>query len=125
MPRVACAINFFPMGRSKLYNVSNNDDVLMCLLSTKYGIEMVQLTSEQRVFVVKTYFQTEKYTEVRRLFQERYPDRPPPNKTAIWKNVNATSLNMNQGENITKKTLILFRKPWKIIQGGFPVVRTG
>ena len=53
----------------------------MCLLSTKYGIEMVQLTPEQRVFVVKTGFQTEKYTEVRRLFQERYLERPPPNKT--------------------------------------------
>ena len=45
----------------KKYNASNNNDVLICLLSTKYGIEMVQLMPEQRVFVVKTYFQTEKY----------------------------------------------------------------
>ena len=59
MPRVACAINFFPWVVKNTNNVSNNDDVLMCLLSTKYGIEMVQLTPEQRVFVVKTYFQTE------------------------------------------------------------------
>ena len=49
----------FSHGSLKKNNVSNNDDVLMNLLSTKYGIEMVQLP-EQRVFVVKTYFQTEK-----------------------------------------------------------------
>ena len=47
---------FFPWVVTEKYNVSNNDDVLMCLLSTKYGIEMVQLTLEERVFVVKTYF---------------------------------------------------------------------
>ena len=55
------------------------------------------------------YFQTEKYTEVRHLFQERYPERPPPNKTTIWKNVtkyleNATSLNMNKGRSGRKRT---------------------
>ena len=44
MPRVACAINFSHGSLEKKYNVSNNDDDLMCLLSTKYGIEMVQLT---------------------------------------------------------------------------------
>ena len=77
----------------------------MCLLSTKYGIEMVQLTPEQRIYVVNTYFQTEKYTEVRRLFQERYPESPPPNKTTIWKNVDATSLNMNKGRSGRKRTV--------------------
>ena len=108
----------------------------MCLLSTKYGIEMVQLTPEQRVFVVKMYFQTEKYTEVRRLSQERYPERPPPNKTTIWKNVNkylqnATSLNMNKDQSGRKRTgrcqenIDIVQEPWKIIQGGFPVIRTG
>ena len=46
---------------------------------------------------------------MRRLFQERYPERPPPNKTTIWKNVNkylenATSLNMNKGRSGRKRT---------------------
>ena len=62
---------------------------------------MAQLSKEQRVFVVKTYFETKKFTEVRNLFRQRYPDRNPPNKTTIWKNVkkyetHATSLNRNE-----------------------------
>ena len=87
---------------------------------------MVQLTPEQRVLVVKTYFQTEKYTEVRRLFRERYTERPL-NKTTIWKNVNATSLNKNKGRSGRKRVA---KKTWIIFQGfpeqvGFPVVITG
>ena len=61
-------------------------------------------------FVVKSYCQTEVHRGETlipgRLFQERYPERLPPNKTTIRENVNrylenATSLNMNKDrENI-------------------------
>ena len=60
---------------------------------------MPQLSKEQRVFVVRTYYETKKYSEVINLFSHRFPGQDPPNKT-IWRNVNkyenhATSLNRN------------------------------
>ena len=36
---------------------------------------MVQLDSEQRVFAVKTYFETHSSDEVIRLFRERFPSK--------------------------------------------------
>ena len=59
---------------------------------------MPQLNKEQRVFVVRTYYETKKYSEVINLFSHRFPGQDPPNKTTIWRNVNkyenhATSLN--------------------------------
>ena len=60
----------------------------------------MQLTVEQRVFVVKHYFETKSYVEVRRLFQIAFPSRPPPTDMTIYRNVKkysetGTSLNRN------------------------------
>ena len=65
---------------------------------------MVQLTVEQRVFVVKTFYSTRSYVEVRRLFQQQFPDRLPPTDMTIYRNVNkysqhGTSLNRNSGNS--------------------------
>ena len=61
---------------------------------------MVQLTVEERVFIVGKYFETQSFVEVRNLFRERFPDKEPPVKNTIWRNVkmykeNGTSLNLN------------------------------
>lgn len=61
---------------------------------------MVQLTVEQRVFVVRTYFETRSYDAVRDLFQNQFPNRPSPTNMTIYRNVNkyqdhGTSLNRN------------------------------
>ena len=51
---------------------------------------MGQLTAEQRMFVVKNWFVTKSREQVRQLFRERFPDREPPTRMAIWKNVKNT-----------------------------------
>ena len=65
-------------------------------------VMMRQLTTEQRVFVVKHWFITRSVEQVRLLFRERFPDRAPPTRMAIWKNVkkyseHGTSLNRISG----------------------------
>ena len=70
---------------------------------------MVQLSVDQRVFVIKTFFETRILLQVQRLFRERFPGREPPNKTTIWKNVkkyseHGTSLNMNAKRSGRKRT---------------------
>ena len=65
---------------------------------------MVQLDSVQRVFVVKTYFETHSFDEVIRLFRERFPGHNPPARMTIWGKVNkytdhATNLNRNKGNS--------------------------
>ena len=59
---------------------------------------MVQLTVEQRIFVVETFFSTNSYVEVRRRFEVQFPGRRPPTNMNIYRNVNkyrqhGTSLN--------------------------------
>ena len=44
---------------------------------------MVQLTIEQRVFVVLHYTKTQSIAAVQNAFLERFPDRNPPCKTTI------------------------------------------
>ena len=44
----------------------------------KSPLMMRQLTTEQRVFVVKHWFITRSIEQVRLLFRERFPDREPP-----------------------------------------------
>ena len=61
---------------------------------------MVQLTVEQHIFVVTTYFLTGSYVEVRRRFQRKFPGRRPPTDMTIYRNVHkyaehGTSLNRN------------------------------
>ena len=70
---------------------------------------MVQYTVEQRVFIVKSYFETHSFVEVQRLFRIQFPDRNPPDKKNIWRNVekyvnHGTSLNRNQKTSGRKRT---------------------
>lgn len=69
----------------------------------------IPLTVEQRVFIVKTYFETKKLSEVGRLFIARYPDRPPLSKNSIWYNVqkylrHGTSQNRQEKHSGRRKT---------------------
>ena len=69
----------------------------------------VPLTTEQRVFIVKTYFETKSLSEVGRLFSERFTDRPPVSKMSIWYNVkkythHGTSLNRQEKNSGRKRT---------------------
>ena len=47
---------------------------------------MVQLTTE-RVFIVLHYTQIQNTTAVQNAFRARFPDRDPPHKTTILKNI--------------------------------------
>ena len=65
---------------------------------------MVQLTKEQRIFVVLTYWETKSYVATNRLFRQRFPDREPPAKHTIYKNVKkylekGMSLNTNKNNS--------------------------
>ena len=65
---------------------------------------MVQLSSEQRVFLVETFFRTNSFKQVREQFLLRFPDRNAPSKSTIQRNVEkyrtyGTSLNMNKGNS--------------------------
>ena len=69
----------------------------------------MQFTTEQRIFMVKTYFEHKSYEEVRRLFSIQFPERDPPTKAGIWKNVTkylnyGTSLNRNVSNSGRKRT---------------------
>ena len=48
---------------------------------------MVQLTTEQRVFVVTHYIRIQSLREVQNALRERFPDRNPPMRNTILKNV--------------------------------------
>ena len=52
---------------------------------------MLQLTTDQQFFVVKTYFETKSFNEVQNAFQASFPDRGPPSKPVIWKILKCTS----------------------------------
>ena len=70
---------------------------------------MVQLTLEQRVFVVTNFFSTKSYVEVQRLFRAAFPGRNPPTRMTIHRNVNkylqhATSQNRNREASGRKRT---------------------
>ena len=65
---------------------------------------MMQLTTEQRVFLVKSYFETQSFVEVQRLFALRFPNRNPPHKN-VQKYLNrGTSLNRNSSSCGRKRT---------------------
>jgi hypothetical protein len=53
---------------------------------------MVQLTSEQRVFIVLTYTQTHSIAAVQNAFRERFRDRNPPVKSTIMKTCENTRM---------------------------------
>jgi hypothetical protein len=70
---------------------------------------MVQLTLQQRVFVVENFFTTKSYVEVQRLFQIEFPNRLPPTTMTIHRNVikyrqHATSQNRNSKNSGRRRT---------------------
>ena len=70
---------------------------------------MVQLTTEQRVFVVTEYTRTQNLRIVQQSFQARYPGRDPPARSTILRNVRkyhatGTSLNRNKGHSGRRRT---------------------
>ena len=69
----------------------------------------VQLSTEQRIFVVRAYFETHSFVEVQQLFRERFPWREPPVKKTMWANVrtyeqHGTSLNRNDYNSGRRRT---------------------
>lgn len=101
----------------------------------------MQLTVEQRVFVVTKYHETKSYIAVREAFRQRFPGRAAPCKKTIHKNVqkyqqNGTSLNMNKGHsgrrrssrtpqnvNLVRNTLVANPRV-SIRRNGVPVTRS-
>ena len=70
---------------------------------------MVQLTTEQRVFVVKKFHDTKSLQAVQNAFREEFPQRDPPAKKTIWANVQkygeyGTSQNRNKGNSGRRRT---------------------
>jgi hypothetical protein len=62
------------------------------------SLNMVQLTTEQRTFIIKTFYETNSFQQTRVAFAERFPDRRLPAITTISANVckfevHGTSLN--------------------------------
>ena len=69
----------------------------------------MQLTKDQRVFVVTTWTSTKSIKGVQQLFSERFPEQESTSKNTIWQNVKkyqqaGTSLNLNKGRSGRKKT---------------------
>lgn len=69
----------------------------------------MQLTNEQRVFVVLNFNETQSCTQVRRRFQEKFPERNSPDKKTIYRTVekfneHGTILNRNKGNSGRRKT---------------------
>ena len=70
---------------------------------------MPQLTTEQRVFVVTEYARTQNSRIVQDAFRARFPDRDPPSRSTILRNVakyqaTGTSLNRNRGNSGRRRT---------------------
>ena len=70
---------------------------------------MVQLTAEQRVFVVTNFIRMQNVREVQDAFRLRFPDRNPPLRNTIVDNVRkyqntGTSLNRNKGKSGRRRT---------------------
>ncbi|KAF2343228.1 Protein of unknown function DUF4817 [Trinorchestia longiramus] len=69
----------------------------------------MQLTKEQRTFIVEKYFQAKSFQQVIQSFQEYFPERQSPTKMTNWRNVTryrtkGTSLNLNKSRSGRKRT---------------------
>ncbi|KAF2346850.1 Protein of unknown function DUF4817 [Trinorchestia longiramus] len=69
----------------------------------------MQLTKEQRTFIIEKYFQAKSFQQVIQSFQKHFPERQSPTKMTIWRNVTryrteGTSLNLNKGRSGRKRT---------------------
>lgn len=67
------------------------------------------LTVEQRCFIVKRYLETKNCAVVLNEFRERFPNRDPPNRATIFKNVRkyetfGTSQNRHKGNSGRRRT---------------------
>ena len=72
--------------------------------------EMAQLTTDQRVFIVKNFLETGSINDVKVLFRARFPERNVPSMSTIQRNVekyhlHGTSLNRNKGNSGRPKTV--------------------
>ena len=47
----------------------------------------MQLTMEQPIFIVKSYYEAKRCNQVQTKFITLFPERLPPNKTTIRKNI--------------------------------------
>ncbi|KAF2344890.1 Protein of unknown function DUF4817 [Trinorchestia longiramus] len=69
----------------------------------------MQLTKEQRIFIVVNFLDSNSIQHVKKLFQECFTRRNSPSIVAIWKNVRkykteGTSLNLTKGRSGRKST---------------------
>ena len=51
----------------------------------------MKVTTEHRVFVVKTYYKTTSYLEVKEDFHRRFPEKSPTENRTTWKNIEKTN----------------------------------
>ena len=51
----------------------------------------IKVTTEHRVFVVKTYYKTTSYLEVKEDFHRSFPEKSPPENRTTWKNIEKTN----------------------------------
>lgn len=69
----------------------------------------MQLSKEQRVFVVTSYLRTGSFKLVQQDFEQRFPERASPTKKTIWTNVNkfkteGTTSNLNRERSGCRRT---------------------
>jgi len=74
-----------------------------------FQIPKMQLSKEQRVFVVESYLRTRSFKLVQQHFEQRFPERASPTKKTIWANVNkfkteGTTLNLNKERSGCRRT---------------------
>ena len=76
----------------------------------KASMLKMQLTTEQRIFVVKSYYKTSNYLKVKEAFCRRFQEKDPLTNSTIWKNVTNTKekeqvLNINRGRSRKRRTI--------------------
>ena len=87
----------------------------------------MQLTMEQHIFIVKSYYETKSYNQVQTKSRDLFPEHLQPNKTTIQKNDkhyqrDGTSLNMNNmnkgrsGRRITTRTQENIEALWQALE---------
>ena len=69
----------------------------------------MQFSTEQRTFIVSKYFETRSYVAVIEEFEQQFPDRLPPAKATILRNVRkylqeGSSLNLDEGRSGRPRT---------------------
>ena len=77
--------------------------------------KMVQLTVEERKFLVTTFHQTRSLLRTQETFRECFPERVPPSNKTVWANVrkyreHGTNLKGNSGRRRTGRS---DRRTWE------------